>query len=145
MNRLYSNAVPLFHQSIETHKEIPGLCKETLRCPLYHLALASWYQGGYDTVSELLLEALHGREQSHSVNDPRSISQLLDQALDAYGDRWSYSVDIARVLFLYAQLLNASGKAAEAQPRLKLSVANVNKRHYYLHRTVDNQTDADFE
>lgn len=77
MSRQYLEAVPLFHQSIEMHRktsvsQIRGLYRDSLYCPLYHLALASWYQGEYNAASDLLLEALHDREESHGVNDPYS-------------------------------------------------------------------------
>lgn len=79
LNREYSKAVPLFHQSIEMHKQIPRhripipgsyIYIDSMYCPLYHLALASWYQGEHEDASAFLLEVLHEREQTHGVNDP---------------------------------------------------------------------------
>jgi hypothetical protein len=77
----------------------------------------------------------------------RPWSQLLDQALKAYGDGdgWSYSADVARIKFLKAQLLKASCKPAEAQTMLEQSVKSFNRRCPGMPRTVDNLTDADFQ
>ncbi|MCJ1245869.1 hypothetical protein MMC30_003073 [Trapelia coarctata] len=79
------------------------------------------------------------------IEEYQASSQLLDQALEAYPDNHSYGADIARINFLQAQLLNASGKPAQAQQMLQQSVKDFNGRYQDMLRTADNLTEADFD
>ena len=72
MNKLYSKAIPLLIKSKEVRSGLPGFQKDWLYNPLYHLGLAAWHHGQNEEAADILLGALHDREEALGVNDTQS-------------------------------------------------------------------------